>query len=520
MTNIDIIKENIQFQKLVKYDLSTIILQNEYLIPDTQPDVQEIMMVDTKPIITGQKIMNDKIIIEGNIEYTIIYIPRDDNEILNSVKYSEKFTSFADIVNGDNNISFESECKVEHIEAHIMNERKIQIDGVMNVTYEIFKTRNFDFVKDIENSNNIQVLKKQDTINRLISSKEFEVLSKSVIRIGMDKPQVFKILNTSLTLHKKDIKVGEDKIYFTCYCKVKILYLGAESKEVISIEDDVFLSKEEEMIGAYSEMTSYASYGIKNSEIQLEDDDLGEARIINTEFLLAALVKVFSMDNVEIMKDAYSTKHTLNLNKKVHEIELLKGIQSTESIIKDNIYIKEGDIPPENIVVTLGNVLITEKNVLDGKVVVEGVLKANILYKTSREERFFGNIQGDIPFTIAVDMPFVTSKMSASANCTLENIEAAIEVNTIAIRGTVSLSVKVCCEEEKEFIEDVIESEEEIKTKKASVTIYVVGNGDTLWKLAKRFNTTVEELVKINNIEDENVINPGEKLIIPGRAIF
>lgn len=54
--------------------------------------------------------------------------------------------------------------------------------------------------------------------------------------------------------------------------------------------------------------------------------------------------------------------------------------------------------------------------------------------------------------------------------------------------------------------------------KKSSVTIYVVQNGDTLWKIAKRYFTTVDNLIKINNIENPDIIKPGEKLIIPGRA--
>lgn len=520
MSNIDIVKENIQFQKLIKDDKATIILQNEYLIPDTQPDVQEIMIVDPKPTITGKKIMNDKIIIEGNVEYTIIYTPREDKEILNSVRYSEKFTSYSEISNEDSDISFEANCMVEHIEANIMNERKIQIDGVMNVTYEVYKDRSFEFIKDIENSNDVQVLKTQDTLNRLVSKKEFEVLSKSVIRVGMDKPQIAKILNVSLIPHKKEIKIGEDKIYFNCYCKVKILYLGSESKEVISLEDDVFLSKEEEMIGVNSEMTPYATYEINNNEIGLEDDDLGETRIINTEFLIGILIKVFSREKVWVLKDAYSTDYRINVNRKDHEIELLKGLKNTETIVKDNIYIKEGDTMPEKIVMVLGNVIITDRTITDGRVLLEGVIKADVLYKASSEDKFFGSIKGDIPFTTSIEMDSVSQDMNISINAAVENIEAAIEVNTIAVKATISLVIKAGVEEVKDFIEDIIESEDEVNTKKASVTIYVVNKGDTLWELAKKFNTTTSDIVKLNSIEDENTIRPGQKIIIPGRAIF
>ena len=60
----------------------------------------------------------------------------------------------------------------------------------------------------------------------------------------------------------------------------------------------------------------------------------------------------------------------------------------------------------------------------------------------------------------------------------------------------------------------------EVKEKQASIIIYIVSDGDTLWKLAKRYNTTVSELERLNELEDVNNIKAGDKLIIPGRATF
>lgn len=44
---------------------------------------------------------------------------------------------------------------------------------------------------------------------------------------------------------------------------------------------------------------------------------------------------------------------------------------------------------------------------------------------------------------------------------------------------------------------------------------YTVRQGDTLYSIAKRFETTVERLARINSIPDANTINAGENLCIP-----
>ena len=47
---------------------------------------------------------------------------------------------------------------------------------------------------------------------------------------------------------------------------------------------------------------------------------------------------------------------------------------------------------------------------------------------------------------------------------------------------------------------------------------YTVRPGDTLWAIARRFGTTVEALVQANDIPDPNLIYPGQVLTIPGRG--
>src|SRR5690625_3717 len=47
---------------------------------------------------------------------------------------------------------------------------------------------------------------------------------------------------------------------------------------------------------------------------------------------------------------------------------------------------------------------------------------------------------------------------------------------------------------------------------------YTVKSGDNLTKIANAHNTTVDELVRLNNIKNPNLIHPGQKLKIKGSA--
>lgn len=56
--------------------------------------------------------------------------------------------------------------------------------------------------------------------------------------------------------------------------------------------------------------------------------------------------------------------------------------------------------------------------------------------------------------------------------------------------------------------------DEIVSQRKETGKTYIVVKGDTLSKIAKRYNTTVDALVKANNIKNKNLINVGQELKI------
>jgi len=49
---------------------------------------------------------------------------------------------------------------------------------------------------------------------------------------------------------------------------------------------------------------------------------------------------------------------------------------------------------------------------------------------------------------------------------------------------------------------------------------YTIVRGDTLTKIAHRYNTTVDELVRINHIPDKDRIYAGDKILVPVRVVY
>ena len=104
--DIDMIRDNIECEQLLGENFSDSIVRAEYVIPDTHPDVMRILTVNSKPHITKTLANKDKVYIEGEINYNIIYLAEDeDNVNVYNVSYTDKFSNYVDVYGADNDMN-------------------------------------------------------------------------------------------------------------------------------------------------------------------------------------------------------------------------------------------------------------------------------------------------------------------------------------------------------------------------------------------------------------------------------
>lgn len=62
---------------------------------------------------------------------------------------------------------------------------------------------------------------------------------------------------------------------------------------------------------------------------------------------------------------------------------------------------------------------------------------------------------------------------------------------------------------------DEVQTTGEREEQDYSIIMYIVKKDDSLWKIAKMFGSTVDDIARVNGIEDQDTIFPGQKLFIP-----
>lgn len=518
---IELVRENIECEQLLGENTVDTIVNGEFLIPDTEPDVYKILMIDAKPVIQKRDIIQDKVYLDGIIEYTLLYLARQDEKCSTyKVAYTSKFSNYIPIAGAEHKMMCEGEGYIEHTECKILNERKVAVETILILKSVVYKKYNFEIVKDIQASENLEMLKSPATIDKIVGNVEGDLIVKSNMQIPVSKPQIENILKCDISINKKEVKVLEGKVKIDANANVKVLYKGKDGRDLILVEDNVPMEKELGMENVNPSMDNMTDFVVDALEYEVKEDDLGENRIINIEALVKSNSRVMYKEDIERIEDAYSPNMLVRLDKKNYDLNVMHGQNTCETIVKGDIEVSEDSYKPVEVVTSSSKVCITDKKMLEDKVVIEGVLGTNILYKTADEDVYMASIGEEIPFSSTIDIPGSKIDMQCVAKAYIENIDVNVQANTINVKALIKINARVNYNTSKEFLVDVEPLGEEVPDKKHSITIYVVQQGDTLWKIAKKYFTTVDNLVKINSIENSDFIKPGEKLIIPGNAVI
>lgn len=517
----ELIKENIEYEQLLAENSTDTVMRDEFVIPDTHPDVHEILMLDAKPKIFNEEIMQDKVYLEGQMEYNVVYMAREgDNTEVYSVNYSAPFSNTIECRGASHDMNCEAECYVEHMNCNIVNERKICIEGIVELKCEVNKKYIYEIVKDVEDGDDIQFAKNPTEVDKIVGSISGDLIGEGHIQIPMEKCEIGKVIKCDVNIHKKDVKIGDGKVKLGALAHIKLVYKGKDNRDLYYAEDNITLEKEFELDNVNSGMENYSDFKLNTIDYIVKEDDLGENRIVDVEVLVKAKTKIMYKHPIDMIEDAYSPTMTLNMDKKEYEMNVMLKQILDETVVKGEIQIASEMPKPTEIIMCKAGVCVTEKRIVEDKVVIDGIMNVNVMYKTSDNDKYICTAREEIPFTSGIDIPGAKINMNCVSKVYLENIDADIEAGNIGVKAIVKVYSRVNYNIHKEFLVDIFHGEGEIPAKKASVTIYVAQPGDTLWKIAKKYNTTIENLIKINEIEDVDVLGQDRKLIIPGRAII
>jgi hypothetical protein len=154
--------------------------------------------------------------------------------------------------------------------------------------------------------------------------------------------------------------------------------------------------------------------------------------------------------------------------------------------------------------------------VTDQGIIVEGVLHIGFLYVKASDEVPFDTWQGVVPFSFLIECKDVSAEMHYHISSILEQLSIGLlGGDEVEVKAVLAFHCFFRKAERTEMIADLKMEPIDMSEveKRPGVIGYIVKDGDDLWSLAKRFNTTMEGICQVNEMSDEK-LKVGDRILI------
>ena len=466
----------------------------DVIVPDIKPDVVSIVGVNGIAYSYKQEKTNGKIKLDGNIDGYIIYL--SSNGDTRSIQTTLNFTNTL-----ENNLiketsTFKYNIEIINIEAKVLNERKISITANLHIEYNLYEKQSLEIFNDFDNIEDLQKQEEEININSLIGINTVKTTLKENIAIdGLDN--IAEILKVKINMTDAESKISYNKVLAKSEANISVMYL-TEDDRVNKAQASFPIMSFIELENVKEDNICKLDYKIQNILFKINNKE-EHSVMVQVEFEI--MCEAYESKNVKIVSDLYSLKNDVNFDYKEIELDVENKENGYPVKINEKIQIEN----LKQVMDVEGRVNILKNTITNDMSNVEGELALKIYYETT--EKIGLNIK-------SVNVPFIT-KMSKSNNIAGKILKNEFDSNgeEVILQLDVELMSDSSLGRKIGMIQNVA-VRDNCNEDDYSVVVYFVKPSDTIWKIAKMFKVTMDSIIKINSIDNPNMIYPGDKLYI------
>ena len=245
----------------------------EYVLPDYYPDIFRILRCTLRPGIVSCNISGDKLILDGVICITALYLSEGGG--MECVEHRYSYSKTVDLPKSADNGTVTVEPKVDYTTCRAVSGRRIDVRGAVSFRIKVENITPFEIITDIEGCN-IQTRKNKVSCTRKLTAGKQFVVREDIGVSGIDGT-VKAVVSCDATAVVNDCKIIADKVVLKGEAKLKALYLvGNDNGTYLqTMEAEIPLSQIVDMQGIDERHTCYALFRVLSCALTVKsaDDD-------------------------------------------------------------------------------------------------------------------------------------------------------------------------------------------------------------------------------------------------------
>ena len=515
--SVELIRDLLKIDQVTGDNHTQALVEGDILVPDIKPDISSVLSVEGMVNITKKEVLQDKISVDGVVNFKIFYTAETGDQPMYSMNASAGFSQNIDMPGVKSDMLGDITAAVEHVDFQITNERKLAVKSVVNLYGKVIDSAKMDVLREIYGLDDVQILRNKIQYNDLVGNNHAETIVRETFEIEEDHPEIREILRCEAVAVEKETKVTDGKVIISGIVKTNTLYLGEDDRNpMIQLKHEIPFTHFVELSGAMKDMDSKITVSVDDVFTEVKENLDRDRRLFDVEATIKVDASVFDQEEKEVIIDAYSPSKKLKIEKKLVVFQQTVGKNTANMIVKEILDIPENQGDAFKILSVNTRPVLTDYSLTEDKTIIEGIIETDVLYLSQGKDQKVHSFQQEIPFRHFVEISGAREDMEADVELKVFEVDfSLINPEQVEVKVNVGASCMVKKNREIEVLVNAEELEDVVDiTKSPSMTIYFVQPGDTLWKIAKRYNTTVESIVKTNEIIDANHILSGSQIII------
>lgn len=515
---VDLVKEKITLDHPIGKQSSQLLLEGDMIVPDSQPDIEDILRCGAQVRLDEEKVNENRVSFVGDLLVKVIYQAKKSRKPIHSIEFSLPIEDFINMEGIEPDTVVTLTPVLDHLECKLVNDRKVSVKAVATITAVAEEEFVGEAVSEVRDQPEMQVLLETGQFDSTVERKKDRFVIKEEVPLSSGKPNIGEIIQTDVLISDKDVRPMDGRVLVRGNLKLSTLYIGDNDDSIIEVmENEIPFSGYIDAKDTLAKMSAWVKLNVENQEIYPKADEDGEDRILDCEITIGADMKVTDSQELELLEDVYCPGKPLQITREMIEYPQRVGQNKNQFAVKETVTLDSTDDPMMQVEKVWANAVLDEITMGNDGLEVQGVITLDILYIGENDEHPISVITQSVPFSQEIECKGASPKDMAMVDLAVEDVSFhMLSDREIEVRVTLGLDTVVTQEQTAEIITDVVFDESgEVPTRSlASAVIYVVKKGDSLWSIAKRYNTTIDDILSLNEIDNPDKLYPGQKLLI------
>lgn len=512
----ELVKKQIQMERKKGSASTQATFDEIYNLPDYLPDIYSVILNKGEVRLDENKTGPGHVMVRGAVKFKVLYRTDQNDWKISSLEGEIPFQETLVVENMDEFDMVNVEPLLEDLSIQIINSRKLNIRALLELNVIVSERYDTDIPVSINTEDQPEILMEEKDFLELRYRGNEQCHIREEIKVPSNKPNIRQILWQQAQIFGMDSRISAGELAIQGEIQVFLVYVSEENNSLQWFVVKIPYQCNFEIPEADVNMIPYIVSRPQNLVCSMGNDEDGESRVILVEADVKADVRFYEEQKQEFINDTYALDRYLILQKETDSLVRLRMKNESKCRVNETLKIENPDSNILQICAGFGTAEIDQQKIVEDGIEVEGAVRIQVLYLTSNDNTPIEAVEGVLPFQYTIEIPHINMGDQVELQHSLEVLSFLMKSNReVEVQAVVNLQALVTEPYDMDLISEI--KEEDIRIEQLNVQPSIVGltltTEDTLWEIAKQYNTTIDYIKQTNQLEDDK-ISQGMKILL------